>query len=203
MSLAPWTQVTAKTVASCFWQAYRNCFRTDELNMTTDADTTLDPVVPVKKEGQQASAKKWGKAVLGLGFCVIPSLLLRAQARLGLSPVQLAILLHIIDHWWFAEQLPFPSKASIASRCSLSTRQVQRYLSELEERGYIKRITRFVDHKGQQSNYYDLSGLVAQLKKLEPEFTSVEEMRKLVAKRGGLASRPIGTVSSKAESNSA
>jgi DNA-binding transcriptional regulator YhcF (GntR family) len=141
-----------------------------------------------KKEGQQASSKKWGKAVLGLGFCVIPSLLLRGQARLGISPVQLVILLHIIDHWWYAEQLPFPSKASIASRCNLSPRQVQRYLTELEDRGYIKRVDRFVDHKGQQSNYYDLSGLVAQLKRLEPEFSSVEELRKAVAKRGGLAS---------------
>lgn len=145
-----------------------------------------------KKEGQQASSQKWGKAVLGLGFCVIPSLLLRGQARLGISPVQLVILLHIIDHWWYAEQLPFPSKASIASRCNLSPRQVQRYLTELEDRGYIKRVDRFVDHKGQQSNYYDLSGLVAQLKKLEPEFSSIEELRKAVAKRGGLASLQAG-----------
>lgn len=143
------------------------------------------------KEGQKASSKKWGKAVLGLGFCVIPSLLLRAQARLGISPVQLVILLHIIDHWWYAEQLPFPSKASIASRCNLSSRQVQRYLTELEDRGYLKRVNRFVDNKGQQSNYYDLTGLVDQLKKLEPEFSSVEELRKAVAKRGGLATRTM------------
>jgi hypothetical protein len=140
-----------------------------------------------KKEAQHASAKKWGKAVIDLGFCVVPSLLLRAQARLGVSPVQLAILLHIIDHWWFAEQLPFPSKATIAARCNLSSRQVQRYLSELEKAGFITRIDRFVDTKGQQSNFYDLSGLVAKLKKLEPEFSSIEVMRKQVAKRGGLA----------------
>jgi len=153
-----------------------------------------------KKEGQQASSKKWGKAVLGLGFCVIPSLLLRGQARLGISPVQLVILLHIIDHWWYAEQLPFPSKASIASRCNLSPRQVQRYLTELEDRGYIKRVDRFVDHKGQQSNYYDLTGLVAQLKKLEPEFSSVEELRKAVAKRGGLTALQQGKSDQKAAS---
>lgn len=155
--------------------------------MTEIVDNAMEAPERPKKEGQQASTKKWGKAVLGLGFCVIPSLLLRGQARLGISPVQLVILLHIIDHWWYAEQLPFPSKASIASRCNLSPRQVQRYLSELEQRGYIKRVDRFVDHKGQQSNYYDLTGLVDQLRKLEPEFSSVEELRKAVAKRGGLA----------------
>lgn len=156
--------------------------------MTTHKDPDIDSADRLKSEGQQqASSKKWGKAVIGIGFCVIPSLLLRAQARLGISPVQLAILLHIIDHWWYAELLPFPSKATIAARCSLSPRQVQRYLTELEDRGYLKRVNRFVDHKGQQSNYYDLSGLVTQLKKLEPEFTGMEEMRKQVAKRGGLA----------------
>ena len=155
--------------------------------MTTTESIEISNTAQLKKDGDKTSAKKWGRAVLDLGFCVIPSLLLRGQARLGISPVQLVILLHIIDHWWFAEQLPFPSKASIASRCNLSPRQVQRYRTELEERGYLKRVDRFADHKGQQSNYYDLTGLVAHLKKLEPEFTSVEEMRKLVAKRGGLA----------------
>lgn len=155
--------------------------------MTSSEEPSVDGVDRPKKEGQQTSAKKWGKPVLGLGFCVVPSLLLRAQARLGISPVQLAILLHIIDHWWYAELLPFPSKATIAARCNLSPRQVQRYLAELETRGYLKRIDRFVDHRGQLSNYYDLSGLVAQLKKLEPEFTSVEEVRRQVAKKGGLS----------------
>lgn len=169
--------------------------------MKTTIDTEVDDTDRPKKEGQQTSARKWGKAVLDLGFCVIPSLLLRAQARLGISPVQLVILLHIIDHWWFADMLPFPSKASIASRCNLSPRQVQRYLTELEERGYMKRVNRFAGHKGQQSNYYDLSGLVAQLKKLEPEFSSVEEMRKQVAKRGGLAAAQHAILASKNRAN--
>lgn len=163
--------------------------------MTDVMSSEVESVGRPKREAQQASSKKWGKAVLDLGFCVIPSLLLRGQARLGISPVQLVILLHIIDHWWHAEQLPFPSKASIASRCNLSARQVQRYLAELEDRGYIKRVDRFIARKGQQSNYYDLSGLVAQLKKLEPEFSSVEQLRKAVAKRGGLAGNLPGKTS--------
>ena len=44
-------------------------------------------------KAKKASERKWGKPVMDLGFCIIPSLLLRAQARLGLNPTQLAVLM--------------------------------------------------------------------------------------------------------------
>ena len=40
----------------------------------------------------QTTEKKWGKKVVGLGFCIVPSLLLKAQRRIGLNPSQLAVL---------------------------------------------------------------------------------------------------------------
>ena len=39
-----------------------------------------------EKDTERASEKKWGKEVIALGFCIVPSLLLRAQNRLGLNP---------------------------------------------------------------------------------------------------------------------
>jgi hypothetical protein len=71
---------------------------------------------------------------------------------------------------------------------------VQRYLAELEAAGYIKRKARYAENQGQLSNYYDLSGLVSALKRLEPEFRAVEEQhklvkeqRKLLTKKGGVS----------------
>lgn len=157
--------------------------------MSTKQNTaTVVPLHP-KKERLQSSEKKWSKAVMDLGFSILPSLIFRAQARLGLSPVQLVVLLHLADHWWDKERLPFPSKALLAERLNLSERQIQRYLTELEQGGFIKRVERFAGHKGQQSNGYDMTGLVEKLKKLEPEFREAEEQRKQVAKRGGLAAK--------------
>jgi hypothetical protein len=145
-------------------------------------------IVPIRpKERMQESEKKWGKKVIDLGFSIIPSVIFRAQARLGLSPVQLAVLLHLADYWWQKERMPYPSKATIAERLGLKPRQIQRYITELEDGGFISRNARFAGHKGQLSNEYDLSGLVEKLKKLEPEISSVEEQRKRVIKRGGLA----------------
>ncbi|MGH7088520.1 MAG: helix-turn-helix domain-containing protein, partial [Stellaceae bacterium] len=139
--------------------------------MKTAEVVPIRPVTASKKSSEQ----KWGKAVMDLGFCIIPSLLLRAQARLGLNPTQLAVLLHLADYWWNVDRKPYPSKRRLADRLKLGPRQVQRYMADLEGAGLVRRIERRAPHKGKISNEYDLSGLVKRLAELEPEFRQVEE----------------------------
>ncbi len=138
----------------------------------------------------KASEKKWGKEAMDLGFCIIPSLLLKAQRRLGLNPTQLAVLMHLADFWWEAERRPYPSKKTLSERLNLGERQIQRYIAELEAAGLVQRIERTAAHRGKLSNQYDLSGLVAKLKELAPEFQEVEDevktKRRDVARPGGL-----------------
>ena len=152
---------------------------------------TKSNVVPLRQKAERESEKKWGRAVMDLGYSMVPSLIFRAQARLGLSPTQLVVMLHLADYWWHRAQMPFPSKAALAERMGLSERQIQRYLTELEKGGFIERVERFAGHKGQQSNEYNMTGLVEKLKKLEPDFRQVKEQAKEqarnVAKPGGLA----------------
>jgi predicted transcriptional regulator len=122
-----------------------------------------------------------------LGFSVLPSLIFRAQGRLGLNPTQLAVLLQIADYWWDQERKPYPGKNALSERLGLSARQIQRHIADLEAAGLVKRIERRAAHRGKLSNAYDLSGLVEKLKKLEPEFRQVQEMKRQVTRRGGLA----------------
>lgn len=143
-------------------------------------------VIPLIPKDSKSSEKKWGKAVCALGFSVIPSLLFKAQARLGLNPTQLIVLLQLADHWWDSERYPFPGKVTLAERLQMSTRQLQRYIADLERAGFVKRIARHGTHKGRLTNEYDLSGLVEKLKKLEPEFRQVNEMKKQVSRKGGI-----------------
>lgn len=144
-------------------------------------------VIPLKQAvDSKASERKWGKAVMKLGFTVLPSLIFRAQARLGLSPTHLAVLLQIADHWWEHERKPYPGTSALGERLSLSPRQVRRHIADLEKAGLVKRIERRAAHRGKLSNYYDLGGLVEKLKKLEPEFREVQEMKRKVSRRGGL-----------------
>ncbi len=122
-----------------------------------------------------ATARKWGKKVMDHGFCIVPSLLLRAQRRLGLNPTQLAVLLQLCEHWWDQGNRPHPGKRRLADRLGIGPRQIQRHIAELEQAGLVKRIERRSANGAKQSNTYDLSGLVEKLKALEPEFRQVED----------------------------
>jgi predicted transcriptional regulator len=163
--------------------------------MPDDATKPTAEVIELRPaKATKASEKKWGKAVMERGFCVVPSLLLRAQPRLKLTPTQLAVLMHLADYWWDVARKPYPSKKALAERLGLGERQVQRIIAQLEEMGFVKRIERIAKHRGKLSNEYDLDGLVTRLKEIEPEFRKVEEevkrQRRAVA-RPGLKDRRV------------
>ena len=127
-----------------------------------------------------ASEKKWGKQVMDLGFCIVPSLIFKAQERLGLTATQLAVLMHLCDFWWEHDRKPHPGKENLAKRLGLSERQVQRHIAELEKASLVKRIERYHPvHRSRMTNAYDLSGLVARLGKLAPDFHKVKEDAKI------------------------
>jgi predicted transcriptional regulator len=132
-----------------------------------------DKVVKLKPkpDTRKASEKKFGKPVMSVGFCIVPSLLIQAQARLGLEPQQMNVLLHLLDMWWDKDSKPFPTKDRIAERMNVSAKTVQRHIVAMENAGLVNRIYRTKPGRGRTSNEYDLSGLVAKLQELEPEFT--------------------------------
>lgn len=136
-------------------------------------------------KSDKISDQKWGRSVMKLGFCMIPSLLLRAQQRLGLNPTQLAVLLQLADFWWAADRKPYPSKKALSERLGIGPRQVQRYLAELESAGFISRVERVALNKGKLSNEYDLSGLVDKLKKIAPEIEEANEIKRQSTRKGG------------------
>ncbi|AKH42529.1 AraC-like DNA-binding protein [Altererythrobacter atlanticus] len=135
-----------------------------------------------KPDTRKASEKKFGKPVMDVGFCITPSMLMKAQARIGLNPVQFNIVMQLLDQWWAAERRPWPSKATIAERMGMSPRQIQRHIAEMEGAGLIRRIGRTKPGKGKTSNEYDLSGLVKKMQELEPEFTQAKEEAKARSK---------------------
>jgi DNA-binding transcriptional ArsR family regulator len=157
--------------------------------MATGDDAKTGQVIQLRPTtAAKASEQKWGVAVMKMGFCIVPSLLLRAQRRLGLNPVQLAVLMQLCDYWWEEGRKPYPSKEALAGRLGIGARQVQRHIAALEEAGLVQRVERIGRHGGKLTNTYDLSGLVKRLRELEPEFREVEEenrkRRKEVAKPG-------------------
>ncbi|TAL83332.1 MAG: helix-turn-helix domain-containing protein [Rhodanobacter sp.] len=145
--------------------------------------------VPLKSATSARTADaKWGKAVMSRGFVIVPSILLRAQGRLGLSGTQLAILLQLIDWWMDAGRHPWSSKETLAQRIGISERQLQRQVAALEIAGLVKRVEKITNH-GKRPNSYDLSGLVLRLKALAPEFKAAAKANTDVEKKGGLGAK--------------
>jgi DnaD N-terminal domain len=108
--------------------------------------------------------KKWGDS-LDAGFQIIPDVLFRCQAILGLEPIDVVILLNITTHWWEYDDLPYPRPSIIAKRMDVSTRTVERRIVELQKKGFLMRLA--PQHKkGKTVRPYDLSGLVEKLKVL-------------------------------------
>jgi len=159
--------------------------------MTThSAAPKRDNVVALRQsKAERVSNRKWSAPVMKLGFCIIPSLLLRAQQRLGLNPTQLAVLLQLADYWWDKDRKPYPSKRDLSDRLGLSERQIQRHIADLEAAGLVQRIERYGDSGEKTSNEYDLSGLVERLKKIAPEIEEANEIKRQATRRGGVKNK--------------
>ena len=108
--------------------------------------------------GKSRLSDKWGSIAMQAGFLAIPTTLLRHQHRIGLSPLELNVVLQILKHWIETENLPHPSKVGIAAAIGVNSRTVQRCLSQLQRRGLISRVA------GQTGRghtpRYKISGLV-------------------------------------------
>lgn len=116
---------------------------------------------------------KWGTAVAERGFAQLPNYLLFLNqfldAELRLSPIELLVLIELAAAWWRKRDLPFPSMATLATRCGVSQRQIQRAVTRLEKDGFLKRVKRRTSGII-ASNAYDLAPLVELLERVAQAF---------------------------------
>lgn len=108
-------------------------------------------------------ADKWGEKVAARGFAQVPNYLLLLNQFLvkerQLSAVELLVLIQLVGSWWQKDSMPFPSMTTLATRCGVSSRQIQRSINRLEENQMIRRVNR----RSQgvvSSNAYDMQLLV-------------------------------------------
>lgn len=158
--------------------------------MVIAKDKTQNVVAfPDSKTKDFRPEKIWGKRVLDVGFTVVPSILIRGQRRLGLSPTQLNVLLQLLEHWWEHDNAPYPSVGLIAERIDRHPRSIQKVVRDLETAGFVKRVFRKTRFGDNDTNRYDLSGTVEKAKGLEPDFRKEKEER---LARKGVVETPKG-----------
>ena len=113
--------------------------------------------------------QKWGPETSSVGFTPFPSTLLFAQAELGLTPIEMNIILNLLVHWWEKDKYPYPSQKAIAYRMGVSSRTVQSTLLDLEEKKLIIRQRTSRENKVYRGrNIYNLEPLIETLKILSP-----------------------------------
>ncbi len=142
----------------------------------TDAEIIDFPKETSKKAS--STERIWGKAVYKHGYAGIPSILIQAQQRLGINPMQMNIIIQLLDSWFDPGRKPFPAKKALANRIGVTEKTIQINVRALEKAGLIRREMRKTAAGDWNSNVYHLDGLIAKVQALEPEFAAEKKKRK-------------------------
>lgn len=132
--------------------------------LQTKAKPVTTPAAPqeiaaVKSKTNRTNVEKWGKANIDAGWTCIPNILIRRQRTLGLTALDLNILLHLLSFWWEDENLPHPSKETLAKAIGVTASTIQRRIRQMEGGGLLRRIERRRAKDRSETNLYDLTPL--------------------------------------------
>jgi hypothetical protein len=145
-------------------------------SMQDTASIVSFPKEPKKKPS--STERIWGKAVNSHGYTGVPSVLIQGQRRLGITPLQMNIILQLLDYWIEPSRKPFRRKKELAARIRVTEKTIQNNIRELEKAGLINREFRKTAAGDWNSNIYHLDGLVAKVQALEPDFAESKQKRK-------------------------
>ncbi|RKH00489.1 helix-turn-helix domain-containing protein [Corallococcus sp. CA047B] len=96
-------------------------------------------------------------------WVAIPTTLARHWSELGLKPEDTLLLIGLLS-FKMDERPPFPGIDTLAKLINKSHPTIYRHLDDLEETGFLKR-----HRRPNQSNEYDLSGLIEKIREYEGE----------------------------------
>jgi DNA-binding transcriptional regulator YhcF (GntR family) len=107
----------------------------------------------------RTNEKKWSKLLMDAGWTAFPSVIIENQKQLGLSPIDMCILLHLASKWWTADGKPYPAKGTMAKAINIDPRTVQRRIAAMEKAKYLQREERR-GPTGSKTNVYHFDGLI-------------------------------------------
>lgn len=132
---------------------------------------------------------KWSKPLIEAGYTVVPNVIFQRQRALGLTPLDINILLQLFAYWWKPGDLARPSKQTIAAAIGIHESTVRKRIQRLEAGGLIKRIERRVNAARNKPNLYDFAGLIKEstpfaLEDIEKITERKSEALKRLARKG-------------------
>ncbi|UCQ16391.1 helix-turn-helix domain-containing protein (plasmid) [Edwardsiella piscicida] len=115
-----------------------------------------------------------GGTTLSLGWIGVPNILVERQRALGLTPLDVSLLLILMKYWRDPQSPPYPSKRVIGEMLGRDESTIRKAMKCLEDKGLISRAPRYMSLGGQTSNGYSMDGLV---KALESEATGMKKLK--------------------------
>ena len=106
------------------------------------------------KKNNHTYSAKWSPIIAATDFTIIPHILIRNQARLGIADAEMVILI-LIFSYKFDQRHPFPSVPTLSGHIGKTPNAVRGNLRSLQKKGYIKRI-----YRNNDSSKYDLNPLI-------------------------------------------
>jgi DNA-binding MarR family transcriptional regulator len=122
---------------------------------------SAEPAGKPQTEAGRLIEDRWTRPLVKAGWSAIPNVIVEHQHALGLTPTDINVILHLVRHWWTPEKLPHPAKATIAKAMDVHPSTVQRSVRKMEKAGLIRRKYRKSSERGNLTNFYDFSGLIA------------------------------------------
>jgi hypothetical protein len=127
--------------------------------------------------------KIWGKKVKAHGYAAIPTIMIRAQHRLGVNSTQFCILLQLLEYFRSPDRAPVPTKQQLADRIGIKPSSIKPNMTALEQAGLIQRAQHKTSAGDWGANTYHLDGLIQRIKELEPDFAEEKKKKEQARKR--------------------
>jgi hypothetical protein len=142
---------------------------------------------PTAAEASIPSASKL-EARLGVnavkaGYTAVPDVLLRSHKQLGLSRLDLLVALMLLTYWRAVDEMPWPSKDTLATFLDVDPETVRRSIKKMEGLSFIKRVYRKSQQRDNLSNKYDLRGLAKAVDALAKKELAIRKERAVDDKR--------------------
>src|SRR5215218_5952626 len=99
---------------------------------------------------------RFGVELLEDGHTAVPNLVLNNYAKLGITPAEMMLTIHIWQYWW-TEKQPYPSLQAVADKMQVSRRQVRNYVQGLKEKRLLEVHERYAPGLGQTTSEYDFT----------------------------------------------
>lgn len=128
--------------------------------------------------GMSAFTAKWGGRIGKSGYSMIPNHLIwineYIEENYRLTPPEFMVLLAIISTW-HRNDIPAVSKSIISRRCGISERHVQRIITSLEKKKYLKRW--YVGRRAGGANGFLLDGVTSHIERAITEHYRQRDLR--------------------------